>query len=258
MKTSVKKGIKIAGNVLTYLFLAISVFVVILTITAKQEKDGTSTVLGIQMRIVISESMEKNDATDVSEYEIKDIPLNSMVFIEVMPEDEAEKNAWLKSLKVGDVLTFRYTYSTQETITHRIVGIREKSTGGFIIDLKGDNKTDKTKDTLEQSIDTSFEDSPNYVIGKVTGQSPLLGSIVTMLKQPVGMIFIVIVPCLIIIIIDIIKIVGVANESKKEKMLKDKQKAEEETKRQRDEIEELKRKLAALSSGENAEKKEEK
>ena len=44
------------------------------------------------------------------------------------------------NVKVGDVLTFRYVYATQVTITHRITSITEEANGEFIIELAGDNK----------------------------------------------------------------------------------------------------------------------
>ena len=61
-----------------------------LTITAKKDKDGTATILGTQMRLVTTSSMEKSPATDVSGFKVKHIPVNSMVFIDVVPEDPAE------------------------------------------------------------------------------------------------------------------------------------------------------------------------
>ena len=254
MNAKAKKGLKIALNVLMYAFLVLCVVAVVLTLSAKKDK-GEISIFGIQMKLVVSESMAKSEFTDVSQYEIKDIPLNSMVFVEVMPENETEKAEWLKKLKVGDVLTFRYTYTTQVTITHRIVNITDNGKGGYLIDLKGDNKTDATSSTLEQTIDTSDVISPNYIIGKVTGQSVLIGNLVTVLKTPVGMVCIVILPCLAIIVYDIIKIFSVVmedrrNKAKEEKarLEEEKEKAQQESERQRSEIEELKRKLAELEN----------
>ena len=103
-----KKGGKIAGNILLYLFIAICLLGVILAITSKKDDDGTATIFGKQLRFVLSPSMEKCDATDVSGFEIKDIPTKSVVFIDTVPEDEAKAAAWYADLKVGDVLTFKY------------------------------------------------------------------------------------------------------------------------------------------------------
>ena len=170
-------------------------------------------MFGHELRLVVSESMEKSEETDVSGYKIKDIPLHSLIFIETVPEDEAEAQEWYGNLKVGDVLTFRYVYTTQETITHRIVSIEPNDGGGYTISLQGDNKG--TADgVLTQVIDTSATDSLNYVIGKVTGKSVALGYVITAVQSPWGIIFIVIVPCLIIIVFEIIRIMCIFSQKK--------------------------------------------
>lgn len=239
-KIKTKKIINVASNVLLYLFIAICIIGVILTITAKKDSDGTATILGRQMRLVISPSMEKCDQTDVSKFEIKDIPVNSMIFIEVVPRDAEKAEAWYEDLEIGDVLTFKYVYTRQETITHRITDITEKDTGGYIIKLEGDNKS-ADSGVLTQVIDTSAVDSTNYVIGKVTGKSLIIGLFITALKSPLGLIFIVIVPAMAIMAYEIIKIVKLVNEDKK------KQEQEEKEKQQR-EMDELRRKLEELEA----------
>lgn len=237
-KITIKKILSIAGNVLLYLILAIAIFVLIVSITAKKDIDGTATVFGKQLRFVQSSSMEACDQTDVSAYKIKSIKVKSCVFIDVIPEDEAKREEWLKTVKVGDVLTFKYVYTKQETITHRVVNIEAKETGGYIITLEGDNKADNST-VGQQTIDTSKTDSSNYIIGRVTGQSYLLGLLVYAFKQPVGIVCFILVPCLIMIAFQVMRIVKVVNADKQEK-------ATAEKVSQTNEIEELKRQLAAL------------
>jgi len=232
----VKKVGKIAANILLYVFIAVCLFSVILTISSKKDADGTATIFGVQMRSVLSPSMEKCDATDVSGYEIKDIPTGSMVFIEVVPEDPEEAAQWYANLKIGDVLTFKYVYVKQETITHRITGIRQNADGGYTIRLEGDNKNSDS-DTLTQTINTSEKNSPNYVIGKVTGQSYLLGLFVKTMKSPVGLICIVIIPSLIIVILEILKIIKLLGADKRKQ-------EQEEKERTANELDELRRRLA--------------
>lgn len=235
---TLKKVLSITGNVLLYLIIALAVFVLIVSITAKKDSDGTATVFGKQLRFVQSDSMEACDRTDVSAYKIKSIKIRSCVFIDVIPEDEAERDEWLKTIKVGDVLTFKYVYTKQETITHRVVNIEAKETGGYVITLEGDNKASDSE-VLKQTIDTSQENSPNYIIGRVTGQSYLLGLLVYAFKQPIGMVCFVIVPCLIMIAFQVIRIVRTVSADRREK-------AAEEKASRTNEIEELKRQLAAL------------
>ena len=135
-------------------------------------------------------------------------------------------------------MTFRYLYTSQLTITHRVVDIVEKETGGFLIYLEDDNKNSDSN-TLQQVIDTSIPNNPNYVIGEVVGQSYLIGLFLTIIKQPIGTICIVIVPCFIIILLEIMKIMDVINADKKKR-------AAEELQKKDDELEELRKKLAAM------------
>ena len=237
-KIKLKKICNIALNVLLYIFLAVCIFSVIVTVLAKRDADGAAEVFGYQMRIVTSESMAKSEYTDVSEFEIKDIPVRSMVFVKVMPDDPAEADEFYRSLKVGDVLTFRYVYTTQVTITHRITSIYEKETGGFIIELEGDNKNSEDGQ-LKQRIDTSVPNNLNYVIGKVTGQAKTLGVVMKFLKQPVGIVFIIILPCAIIVLIEILKIIKVLTADKRIRN-------QEEMDKKENELEELRRKLAEM------------
>ena len=236
-KAKIKKIGKIALDVLLYIFLAICIFTVIVTVISKRDSDGAAEVFGYQMRVVTSDSMSESEFTDVSAYKIKDIPIRSMVFVKVMPDDTDEADEFYRSLKVGDVLTFRYVYTTQVTITHRITDIEEIE-GGFKITLAGDNKNSEDGQ-LTQVIDTSIPNNTNYVIGKVTGQAYLLGLIMSFLMQPIGIILLIIVPCFIIILLEVLKIAKVLGADKK--------KREQEEKAQKEsELEELRRKLAEL------------
>lgn len=239
-KELLKKIGKIAGNVVLYAFIIISLVGVLLTITAKKDADGTATIFGKQMRFVLSPSMEKCDETDVSGFEIKDIPTKSVVFVEVVPDDNAEAEAWYSDLKVGDVLTFKYVYVTQETITHRITKIEAKETGGYLISLEGDNKSDETG-ALSQVIDTSEFASPNYIIGKVIGVNYPLGLFVSLLKEPAILICFVILPSVAIIIFEVIRLIGIFGAEKK-------QKEQEEKEQQQNELDELRRRLAELEA----------
>lgn len=237
MQTTKKIG-NIVFNLVLYIFLAVCVFSVFVTVLSKKDVDGAAEVFGYQMRVVTSDSMAKCEYTDVSNYKIKDIPLRSMVFVEVMPDDPAEADQWYRSLAVGDVLTFRYVYTTQVTITHRITAIKEKETGGFFIELAGDNKNSENGQ-LTQLIDTSISNNTNYVIGKVTGQAKIFGFVMSFLMQPVGMVMLVIVPCFFIILLEVLKIVNVFGADKKKR-------AQEEKEKQTQELDELRRRLAEL------------
>lgn len=236
--TKLKKIGGIALNVLTYIFLAFCIFAVFVTLVSGRKADGAAEIFGYQLRIVTSDSMAKSEYTDVSDYKIKDIPVRSMVFVQVMPDDPAEADEWYRSLKVGDVLTFRYVYATQVTITHRITSIVEKEGGGFIIELAGDNKSSEDGQ-LHQVIDTSIPNNTNYVIGKVTAKAYLLGVIMSFLMTPLGIVVAVIVPCLAIILLEVIKIAKTISEERSKKDREEEDKKDEE-------LQELRRRIAEL------------
>lgn len=235
-----KKTLKIIGNVVLYVFIALCILGVVVTIASKKDSDGAATIFGMQMRVVESPSMERCDQTDVSGYRIKDIPTNSIIFIKTVPKDPAKADAWYGKLKVGDVLTFRYKYESQVTITHRITAIEKKATGGYIICLEGDNKNENS-DVLTQVIDTSIPDSFNYVIGKVFSTSYLMGLFMVALRSPIGLVCMIIIPALIIIVIEILRIIRILGSDKREQ-----EKQERET--QKNELEELRRRLAQLEA----------
>ncbi len=239
-----KKNIfKIILKTVEYIFVgiiaALAIFSISITIASKKDSDGTATVFGHQLRFVQSASMEKCDLVDVSQYQIKDIPVKSCVFIETVPTLENEAKEWYASLKVGDVLTFKYVYTKQETITHRITSITQNTNNdGYTIQLRGDNRNSEDG-VSTQIIDTSLTASSNYVIGKVVGQSYALGLLVYAIKTPVGIICIFIVPCTLIIIWEIIRIVRAFSSEKKEKQLALQQGKDAEIEQLKKQLEEL-------------------
>lgn len=251
-KTVLQKILDVALKVIVVIVVIIAVFVLFVTITSKKSPDGAANIFGYQMRTILTGSMEKCkhedpseecDHVDVSKYEIGHLPVDTMIFIELVPEDKDEANEWYKNLKEGDVLTFQYT--GMGVVTHRIIEIEPNSTGGYEIDLMGDNRGDDGTAGV-QTIITNNADSANRVIGKVVGQSVFLGKAVTIIRKPVGAIFVILVPCLLIVIVEVVKIIVVLTEDKraKRKAQNEERKAlEEKTEMAREDIEELKKQI---------------
>ncbi len=238
----IKGIIRVVFNVLIYLFLIICLSMIIFLLAVKNNADSCVEVFNYQARIVVSQSMENCEKTDVSEFEIKSIPIYSLIIIENIPEDKAKADEWCKNLKVGDVLTFKYVYVKQETITHRITKISEKQSGGYKIELMGDNKIDDAL-TMSQIIDTSIPDSPNYLIGKVIWQSPFLGKVVSDMQKPTTLICMVTLLCGGVIVYEVIRIVSAfyQKKSREEKVKLDEREREFELMKQ--ELEQLKKKI---------------
>lgn len=259
-KAKILKALGTTGTVLLYVFFALCVIALLFAVFSRRNS-GAVNVFGTELRIVVSESMEECAETDVSGYKIKSIPVGSIVFIKKVPDDTAKAKAWYDKLQVGDVLTFTYDiYNYQEdvdqeflnnritVITHRLVEKTADEYGGWALVLEGDNRT--SEKVAQQTIYTSPEhpdfDPINCVIGKVTGQSLALGVIVGTLQKPLGIALIIIVPCAIVIIMEAVRIGGILSSRKKEKIAAENELMAAENERQLNEIEELKRKLAAL------------
>lgn len=166
--------------VLLFVLVAAVLFI---ALTAPRGVDGASQIFGHELRIVESNSMQEHPDTDVSAYEIGSFKKNTMVALELLPEGDKEALDWYASVKVGDILTVRYTYNRQVTITHRVTSIKEKDDGtGYIIKLQGDNLNSNASQ-LTQEIDTSDTDSTNYVIGKVVWKSYPVGVVIGGLQR---------------------------------------------------------------------------
>lgn len=239
-KSKVKKISGIVLDVIMYAFIAICLFFVIILVFGQKDVDGTNQMFGHQFRVVTSDSMEKCDETDVSKYDIKSIPVKSMVFIELVPDDENEATKWYGEIEEGDVLTFRYVYTTQVTITHRVEKKIDNQDGTYTFYLVGDNKASDSE-LMRQVITTGDPTDTNYIIGKVVGVSKAIGVMVTTLRNPLGMCLIIILPSLIIIFYEVYRIMFVFSSEKRKK-------AKEKEQEKEDEIKMLKEKLAQLES----------
>lgn len=159
--------------------LAVLAAIAILIIAASPKmEDGTTRIFGHELRLVATNSMADNGNVDTSGYKIGSFDKDTLVAVECVPDDEKAALDWYAGVKVGDVLTVRYTYNVQMTITHRVTEVRAKDDGsGYIISLKGDNYSSDAG-TLSQVIDTSDPLKMHYVIGRVVWKSHTVGVIV--------------------------------------------------------------------------------
>ena len=116
-----------------------------------------------------------------------------------------------KNIKVNDIITFiSKDIQTQGTpITHRVVGIvyeDESNTKVLGYRTKGDHNNTPDFALI----------APNEVLGKVYLQIPFVGYIQSFLSTPLGWIVVIVIPCLLIIGSDILKIGKTVKEDKKE------------------------------------------
>ena len=108
-------------------------------------------------------------------------------------------------IKVDDIITFisKEIQTAGTPITHRVIGIVETETG-IKYRTKGDNNN-----TADFALI-----APEEVIGKVYLRIPMIGYVQTFMTKPLGWILIIVIPCLLIIGSDVIKLIK--NGGKKE------------------------------------------
>ncbi len=137
-------------------------------------------LFGYGARIVMSSSMEHDPNVNVDGEDIKDIPVQSLIVIELMPDREDERQEFYRQLQVGDVLTFSYRSAGESIIiTHRVQEIGH-SGEGYRITLRGDSGNLAGT----QVIDTADADSESRIIGKVVYCSHALGVLICILREP--------------------------------------------------------------------------
>ena len=131
-----KKSVKIVASVLLYVFVGLCIVAVVLLLMGRGKEDGATTVLGYQLRTVLTPSMDENDNFDASRFDIGSIPKDAMVFVETVPEDPAEAKEFYDSIREGDVLTFMYDEydigGQPDVITHRVIARRQVEVDGVL------------------------------------------------------------------------------------------------------------------------------
>lgn len=114
-----------------------------------------------EVRLVITSSMDGEKQDD---YNIPTIPLNSLIMIKILDEDER------REVEIGDILTFKR--ADGRVIVHRLVDI--ETDGDYVRYItKGDKNNNVDPDIL----------TPDDIEGIVVGVSPVLGKIVSLAKQ---------------------------------------------------------------------------
>lgn len=102
-------------------------------------------------------------------------------------------------LGIGDIITFSSVDPSYPglTVTHRIVGKQKSQNGGYIFRTKGDNN----------SIEDPALVNEDNVYGRVILKIPKLGYVRKFLLTSYGFTFGIVMPCLALIIADILKFV---------------------------------------------------
>ena len=109
-------------------------------------------------------------------------------------------------IKLNDIITFlSKDINTNGTpITHRVVGIVDTEKGTKAFRTKGDNNESEDRALIKE----------NEILGKVMLRIPMIGHVKTFLTSKIGWLIIIVVPCLILIGSDILKISGLIKKNK--------------------------------------------
>jgi len=175
------------GNIVFVLFLVFLAFLVLVTLNARA--GGASSFFGYSLFTVETGSMAP------------EIPEGSVVFTLKKPADE---------IKEKDVITF---FATSSYVTHRVAGINFEAAQPGVEGYEEDYYSFVTKGDANNTVDerrVPYDDVRGVVILTV----PLLGYLLDFLRPPNLGLLIVVVPCLIIIVVELTKLVRFAKESK--------------------------------------------
>jgi len=168
MEEKNKNKIDLVLNILYKVFFAVAILIIILLISTKLPLPGN-----LQILIVRSGSMEP--------------AIKTGSIVAVKPASE---------YKVGDIITFDSGRHDKVPTTHRIVEIKEEN--GI--------KSFVTKGDANETVDLK-EISEKNIIGKALVDIPYIGYVATTARKPIGFILIIVIPALLVIYDEALKIV---------------------------------------------------
>lgn len=196
---TIKKVLKITGDVIFGIVLVFILFFAISNIRAKSSNDLPN-IFGYGYLNVLSDSMDGNKEDSFK--------IGDLLFVKMINKEET------KNLKEGDVITYSAVIENKEmTISHRIVEIKtiQKNDGGSykLFLTQGDNPLSEYADR-----DAVRDDE---VLAVVQGKWAGAGTVFAWFSTGFGFFLIVCVPCILFLIFEIINFVKVYIEYKNEK-----------------------------------------
>lgn len=191
-----KKGLagKIFGGILAGLVIFILGFQIIGQLGARNN-NGIPTYGNYQTFRVLTDSMEPTYKVD------------TMIFVKKV-DVKTLKGPSAEGANDGDVITFIRNYGPSYTIeadikltiTHRIVKVEPQADGSIYFRTMGDNLNAQTCPASGCSFANADYVRDSDILGKVTGQSMVLGKVSGALANPIVMVVIVVIPLIILFI----------------------------------------------------------
>lgn len=205
--------------VLIFLILLATILIYYVVSSKIYEAKGKKYEPLISLYTIISPSMEPN-------INVYDVVLTKRI----KPEE----------VKEGDVITFISSSTLGEglTITHRVKSVI-KTEGDIKFRTQGDNNP----------IPDSALVTSNNLLGKVVFTIPFLGYIQFMLQSKSGWLFFLLIPAIIVVIYDVVKVIKLSNVKQRlNETLKDEEKDEVLVEKQEKLKEELREKFAGFEN----------
>lgn len=232
MNPKVKKGLKIGGNILFWIFFVLALGMTIFAFTARASATGSPQ---FGNKVILSVESESMTGT---------FNKGDLIVCEVREENQ------VVDYEVGDVITF--VYNGEETdyenkmISHRIVG-KYSSGANAKYTTQGDNK--KTNPRPEEN-----QTSLSSIKAKWTGQRiPVLGSIIGFLQSSVGFLVCIVIPLALFFVYEVVQLILIIRQMRGKKTMKNISKEQEEMIKQKA-IEEFLKKQAEEANNKDPEK----
>ncbi|MFA5342218.1 MAG: signal peptidase I [Clostridia bacterium] len=187
-----KKGLKIVGNILLWLFVVIAVFMTIIAFSSTKNQNGVAVIFGRMPITILSESMDPT------------LKKGDLIISHELSADQKG------SLNENDIITYKVDLNGDgfmELNTHRIISIR--TSGGFVYyTTKGDNNA--IADTQEVRYDN--------VVGVYNGRRvPGIGAVLNFLQTPTGFLVCVVIPLVLFLLYEIYNFIKVMISMKTDK-----------------------------------------
>ena len=201
MNEKTKKLVNIGTKVITWLLIALTVFMMIFTVfTVTTVDKNERSIFGVKFYIVTSNSMSKSENN-----KDMDIHFNAGDIVIIKNLSDKEK----AELEAGDVIAFISMNSENylETVTHMIREVKYDKDGkllGYV--TYGTNTGTNDEKVVE----------PEYILGKYTGKLPGVGNFFAFVKSTPGYIVCILVPFLLLILYNGVNVIRLFRQYKKE------------------------------------------
>ncbi|MDD6094966.1 MAG: signal peptidase I [Clostridia bacterium] len=224
---SVKKTLKIIGNVILWLFVAFAVFMTVLFFSSQGNKEGLPNLMGKSLITIQSDSMKPTFRT------------GDLIIDKVLTT--AEKT----ELQPGDIITYYVDLNGDgitELNTHRIVDSYEEDGYTYYI-TKGDN-------TETNPVNDAEPVMSSYVLAKYTGvKLGGVGSVISFLQTPTGFLCVIVLPLVVFFLFELYSFIALVIRLKG----KNKISAEEEEEIKKRAVEEYLRRQQETEKTDNTE-----